>query len=201
MEKEIITTADIPEDELSEDSDFAATTESDPQEKIEFFVQMRGYTQSDMDALIVEAAARIIVGKHGDTTLAKEIQERCIELTAQKADDALNRVTKEIMDQPMTPQYGDKKPVTMRGFLELYGREYLSAKVDRDGKPSQNQYGSQPRMEYLVAKAMDSKFKQEIADAASAVIREVQAEIKARHAKLLDDEKAKIRHAIEQVTR
>jgi hypothetical protein len=154
-----------------------------------------------MDALIVEAAARIIVGKHGDTTLAKEIQARCVELTAQKADEALNRVTKEIMDQPMTPQYGDKKPVTMRGFLELYGREYLSAKVDRDGKPDQNGYGAAPRMEYLVAKAMDSKFKQDIANATSAVIREVQAEIKARHAKLLDEEKAKIRLAIEQVTK
>ena len=69
---EIIGTVDLPEDEFSEN--MAATTDPQPAERLEFFVQMRGYTLREMDALIVEAAARQVVGNRNDNALAKEIE-------------------------------------------------------------------------------------------------------------------------------
>lgn len=191
---DIIETSDFPEGEFEEN--LSATTDSQPEEKIEFHVQMRGYTQRDMDALIVEAAARLIVGRHTDSKLAKEIEQRCIALTAERADKALSAVTVEIMDQPMTPSFGAKEPVTMRDFLGLYGREYLAASVGKhDGKPSSG-YGSVPRMEYLVAHALDAKFRKEMEAATNTVLREIQAEIRARLDAALSAERARVRDAL-----
>lgn len=195
---EIIETVDLPEGEIEEN--LSATEESQSDEKIEFFVQMRGYTQRDMEALVVEAAARVIVGRSGDSKLAKEIEARCIELTAERADKKLATITAEIMDQPMVPSFGAKEPVTMREFLGLYGREYLSASVNKsDGKPGGG-YGSMPRMEYLVTRALDSKFERELAVMTTGAIREIQAEIRARHEAALTAEKERVREALAKAT-
>ena len=196
---DIIETADLPEDEFSEN--IAATTDTQPAERLEFFVQMRGYTLREMDALIVEAAARQVVGNRGDSKLAKEIEARCIALTTEKIDAKLATVTAEIVDQPMIPALGSsKEPVTMRDFMALCGSQYLAEMVGNDGKPaSSDSYyrnNSMPRMQYLVKQALDLKFKKEIEAATSAAIREVQAAIKADHDALIQAETKRIREAL-----
>jgi hypothetical protein len=199
---DIIDTAELPEDEFSED--IAATTESEPAERLEFFVQMRGYTLREMDNLIVEAAARQIVGASRNTVLAKEIEQRCITMTAEKVDAKLASVTAEIVDQPMIPAFGSsKEPVTMRDFMALCGRQYLAEMVGNDGKPATGSgygySGNMPRMQYLVKQALDLKFKREIEAATNAAIREVQAAIKADHAALLAAENQRLREALAKV--
>jgi len=196
---EIIGTVDLPEDEFSEN--MAATTDPQPAERLEFFVQMRGYTLREMDALIVEAAARQVVGNRNDNALAKEIEGRCIALTTEKVDAKLATVTAEIVDQPMIPAFGSsKEPVTMRDFMALCGRQYLAEMVGNDGKPvtgdSYYRNNSMPRMQYLVRQALDLKFKKDIEAATNAAIREVQAAIKADHDALLQAEKKRLREAL-----
>jgi hypothetical protein len=199
---DIIDTMDMPEGEFEED--IAATTESQPQERLEFFVQMRGYTLREMDAMIVEAAARQIVGSNRDRELAKEIEKRCIELTAAKVDAKLASVTSEIIDQPMIPAFGSsKEPVTMREFMALCGREYLAEKVGNDGKPytgSSYHDRSMTRMQYLVRAAVDVTFKKEIESATNAAIRSIQETIRAEHVAVLEAEKARIREAVSKAT-
>lgn len=193
---DIMDTGDLPEDEVQDNLN--ASEESKPEERIEFHVQMRGYTQRDMDALIVEAAARLIVGRHGESKLAKEIEQRCTALTAERADKALSTVTAEIMDQPLTPSFASAKaPVTMREFLGLYGREYLAATVGKyDGDPNTSSYNTVSRMEYLVGRALDTKFQKEMESATNAVVREIQAEVKGRLEAALAAEKARYREAL-----
>ncbi len=192
---EIIATEDLPENEWSED--IAATTESEPAERLEFFVQMRGYTLREMDALIVEAAARQIVGNRSDSTLAKDIEKRCVELTSERVDAKLQKVTAEIVDQPMIPAFGSsKEPVTMRDFIGLTGRQYLAEMVGNDGKPSTDSYSRMPRMQYLIRQAMDQKFKREIESATNAAIREIQDAIRAEHKALIQAETARVREAL-----
>ena len=179
----------------------AATTDPQPAERLEFFVQMRGYTLREMDALIVEAAARQVVGNRNDNALAKEIEGRCIALTTEKVDAKLATVTAEIVDQPMIPAFGSsKEPVTMRDFMALCGRQYLAEMVGNDGKPvtgdSYYRNNSMPRMQYLVRQALDLKFKKDIEAATNAAIREVQAAIKADHDALLQAEKKRLREAL-----
>ena len=151
MTTEITSTHEIAEtewdgesDEADVEADMTATIAPDDEAAIEFHVQMRSYTQREMESLIVEAAARMIVGQHTDNTTAKMIQDRCLELIQKKVNETLGRVTSEIIDQPMLPRFPGTKtsePVTMREFLGLYGREYLTQKVDHRGRADDG-YGS-----------------------------------------------------------
>lgn len=169
---------------------------------IEFTVSMRDYTQRDMEALIVEAAAALIVGRHSERQLAQIVEAKCIEQITAMADKHLGTVTTEIIDQPLTPSFGDKKPVTMREFIGLTGREYLTERVDRDGKPSVGGWGHSTftRMELLVSQHMQRHFKQEIEKATNAAISEIQKAIRAQHDAFLTAEKARIRDALAKVS-
>ena len=208
---EIINTTDIALDQYDAgDGDFETLAEAaqmnathEPDKGISFHVQMQGYTQSAMDELIVEAAARLIVGRRADNTVAKQIEELCIKQVTDKANAALHAVTNEILDQPLIPNFGEKQPVTMREFIGLTGREYLSERVGNDGKPVTDSWGrssSQSRIEWLVNNAMQRQFKSEIEKATNAAIAEVQKAIRDQHAAFLVVEKARLREALNKVT-
>jgi hypothetical protein len=209
MNNEITSTHEIAENHWNgsdEDggvrTDMVATKEPEGR-GIEFAVSMRDYTLRDMEDLIVGAAARTIVGRHNDRELARKIEAKCIELIDAKATDALAKVTTEIVDQPLTPQFvGQKDPITMREFIGLYGREYLAQHVDRDGKPCppSSYNNTAPRIERIIAQYLDRKFKAEIEKATSAAIAEIQNAIRTQHAKALDAEKARVREALSKVS-
>ncbi|WP_448953042.1 hypothetical protein [Labrys neptuniae] len=179
----------------------AATVGPDENAKIEFYVQMRSWTQRDMEALIVEAAARQIVGRIGESKLTKMIEERCMALVTQKIDAHLAKVTDAIIDQPLTPAFGDKKPVTMREFIGLYPREYLEQHIGSDGKPTQpsSYNNTRTRAEAFVSKFMDSKFKNDIEKATNTAIMEIRQAVDARHKAILAAEKQRFAEALAKV--
>lgn len=189
------------EDEF--ESDMAATEKSTG-DKMEFHVQMRGYTQRDMEALVVEAAARMLVGHRNETQLSRQIEARCIELIQETADKKLASVTAEIMDQPITPRFASSKqePVTMREFIGLTGREYLAERVGGDGKVTSDGWArtTTTRLQWIVEDAVRRDFKRDIEKATSTAISEVQKEIKDQHAALIDAEKKRFREAIDKIT-
>ena len=99
-----------PGDELS---DLSAIKE--PENKgMEFHVQMNGYTLQDMDNLIVEAAARIILGRQNDTKISKEIEAKAIAAISAKIDARLEKVTAEIIDQLRPPSSVRNKAAPLR---------------------------------------------------------------------------------------
>lgn len=209
MSNEIINTEDLAEDcwdgEESEiQSDLAATHEAEGK-GIEFHVSMRHYTMRDMEALIVEAAALMLIGKHGQNELAKKIEERAIAVITQKADEAVAKIAVDILDQPITPKYtygkADAQPVTMRELIGLTGREYLTAQVEHDGKPATgSSYRSKARIQHIVETMMARKFDDEIKSASYATIREIEAAVKAKHEATLTAEKTRIREALARIT-
>lgn len=181
-------------------SNLVATKEAEG-DGIEFHVSMRGYTMVDMEALIVEAAAARIVGNHQEHALAKAIEAKCIALISAKADAALAKVTAEIIDQPVVPKFpfmskGDEKPVTMREFIALTGQAYLLARVDHSGNPSNDSWSSKPRIDRMVERYMQDKFKTEIERATNSAIVEIRASVLAEHTKFLAAEKARVRDAL-----
>ncbi len=186
-------------EDLADAPQLNATHEPEP--GISFHVQMQGYTKAAMDDLIVEVAARQLVGGRS-SQLAKLIETRCIQLVTVQADEKLATVVKDIIDQPLTPSFGDKKPVTMREFIGLTGREYLTERVGNDGKPVTDSWGrtnSQTRIEWLVSSAMQREFKKQIEAATSAVISEVQKAIREQHAAFLEAEKKRFREALAKI--
>jgi hypothetical protein len=189
------------DEDLAPQSDMAATEQSDPAAKIEFHVQMKSWTLRDMEELIVQAAAMQMIKAFGDKKFSKLIEDRAIEAITEKADAKIEAVTAEIIDQPLTPKIGEKAPVTMREFIGLYAKDYLTQRVDRDGKPSSGGWGATTfsRIELMVSQALDRKFQQAIAASTNAMILELQTEIKAAHAKALTAEKARIRAALESL--
>ncbi|MFC3227377.1 hypothetical protein ACFOGJ_09060 [Marinibaculum pumilum] len=193
----IIDTADISEDEDGYTREHMEATEQPTREKVEFFVQMKSWTLSDMEELIVEAAARQIVGRRSDTDLAKRIEARCIDLVSQKIDDTLAPVTTEILEQPITAP-SSKEPVSMREFVGLCGREFLSQRVNREGNPTTDGWASdgRPRIERIVERLLLDRFKQEVEKATNEAIREVRAALKAKQDEILKAETARVREAI-----
>lgn len=201
MTNEIMNTSDLLDDGADESyvrENMSATEQPDPKADLEFHVQMKSWTLRDMQSLIVEAAAFQIVGRMDrPTALTKEIEARVKEILVEKANARLSEVTAEIIDQPVTPSYGDKKPVTMREMIGLYGREYLTQVVDQAGNPTTDYYSNKKtRMLWLTERAMDAKFKREIEAATSAAISAAQAEIRALHAQFIEKEKARLRAAL-----
>lgn len=205
---EIHSTAEMAEQEWdghSEPSDvetdMVATREPEGR-GIEFHVSMRDYTMQDMEALIIEAAARMLVGSHRDAQIKKQVEDRAMALISEKADQALLGVAAEIIDQPVTPSYGEKQPVTMRELLGLTGREYLTQVVDREGKPTKRDAWSTTytRIELIVSRIIEKRFKDEIEKATNDAVREVQGIIRAEHMKVLEAEKARIRDALAKAT-
>lgn len=184
------------------DDDLVATKE--PEDNgIEFHVSMRSYTKRAMDDLIVEAAASLIVGKQNKNEIAKLIEQKAIALISEKADAVLASVTTQIIDTPLTPTFGDKKPVTMREFIGLTGQAYLTEAVGSDGKVPTDSWSRREvtsRIAWMVQRAMETKFEKEIKAATGAAILEMQKEVRAQHEAILEAEKKRIREALEKVT-
>lgn len=181
------------------DNDIVATHK--PEGKgIEFHVSMRDYTMADMEALIVEAAATKLLSRLNSTEMSKKVDAMVVASINAKADAVLERVTAEILDQPMTPSFGDKKPVTMRELLGLCGREYLTQTVDSEGKPASNdgwgRRSNLPRLEYLAGRLIDRKFKNEVEKTVNASISEVQRAVKADLDAHLAAQKARVAEAL-----
>jgi len=209
MTTEITSTSELAEaewDGRSEpadvETDMTATTA--PAGGVEFYIQMRDHTMRDMEDLIVEAAARDIVGNYGKDVMAKKVEERCIALVTQMADKHLAGVTAEIIDQPVTPKFpfsskGDEKPVTMRELIGLTGRAYLEARVNHAGEPSTDSWSTKPRIQHLAEKHMQQAFKNEIEKATNAAVAEVKNAISAQYKAVLNAEKARFLEALSKV--
>lgn len=185
--------------------DMTATVEPDPSAKIEFHVQMRSWTVNDMESLVIEAAARQLVGRNAsDSALAKAVQDAAIAQITARADAKLAEVSAEIIDQPvMAGPLNSKQPVTLRDMIGLYAKEYLTEVVGRDGKPATDYYGrnaGKTRMAWIIERALDSKFKTEIEKATNTAISEVQTAIRGQHKALMVAETARIRAAIAKAT-
>ena len=209
MANEITSTNDMAEaewDGRSEPSDVQAdmTATREPENKgIEFFVQMRDYTKRDMEELIIEAAARVVVGNYGNNVIAKKVEERCIALVTEMADKHLAGVTRDIIDQPIMPKYpfmkADAAPMTMREFIGLTGRDYLEARVDTSGQPTTDRSYSKSRLQCLVEGCVNRLYKNEIEKATNAAIAEAKNAIAAQHKAFLEAEKARFREAMAKV--
>lgn len=208
MSNEITSTTDMAEAEWdghSEPSDVQTdmTATTKPEGGIEFYVQMRDYTKRDMEELIVEAAARVVVGNYGNNVIAKKVEERCIALVTEMADKHLAGVARDIIDQPILPKYpfmkADAAPMTMREFIGLTGRDYLEARVDTAGKPTTDRIYSKSRLQYLVEGCVDRHYKNEIEKATNAAIAEAKNAIAAQYKAFLEAEKARFREALAKV--
>lgn len=208
MTNTITSTGEMAEQEYDEYSapseleDNIVATKEPEHVGIEFNVSMRSYTQRAMDALIVEAAASLIVGRQNKNEIAKLIEQKAIALIAEKADAVLANVTTQIIDTPVTPTFGEKKPVTMREFIGLTGQAYLTEQVGPDGKIPTDSWGrreSTSRIAWMVQRAMEVKFEKEIKAATGAAILEMQKEVRAQHDAILNAEKERIRAALAKV--
>lgn len=204
---DIIDTSDIAQEQAEDgvrdwEDELQTSAVASDEEKpggISFHVQMRDWTVNDMEGLIVEAAARIIVGRHGDTKIAKLIEERALALITERADAKLSAVATDVLGTTLTPKgYEQKSPITIGETIGMLGREYLEQLVGSDGKPADgySRHSAVKRLEHIVRSAMDKKFSDEIQKATNSVINEVRAEFKARHEQLLAAERARIAEAL-----
>ncbi len=167
---------------------------------ISFYVQMRDWTVNDMEELIVEAAARMIVGRSGDSKLSKLIEDRALAMITERADEKLDAVANNVLATTLTPKgYDQKNPITIGESIGMLGRDYLDQTVRLDGSLPRDSYEAREgikRMEYIVRRHISQKFEAELQQATNAAVAEIRGEIKARHEQALSTEKARIAEAL-----
>lgn len=195
----IIDTGDIAESNNEEQvrSNMVATVEPPPS-GISFHVTMRSWTQDDMEELIVEAAARLLLGKMSDTRIAKLVEEKVLAAITERADARIAAVAADVMAHRLTPQgYGQKASVTIGETLAHLGREYLEQKIDRDGKPVFDSYrDGTKRIDLIVSRHLDRAWSDEIGKVTNTAAAEIRRDLKARHEKIIAHEKTRLRDSV-----
>lgn len=190
-----------PDEEPGEFGENLAATREPEGKNIEFHISMQGHTMRAMEDLIVEAAARQMLGAYRDRDLAKQIQDRAVQLISGKIDKALEPISAEIINQPMinttfAPTKGD--PVTLKEFIGLCGRDFLTQYVDRDGNPTtyDRWNNAERRVEKIVRKLIDSTFKKQVEEQTISLITEVRNALRQQMATFVEAEKARLREAL-----
>ncbi len=176
-----------------------ATSEPESAAKMEFHVQMKAWTMEGIETFIIAAAADQLVRRFfPDRDAKKLIEDRLMATITGKLDRMLGEITAEIIDHPVTVNYG-KNAVTMRDMIGLHGREYLTQKVDSYGKATTSTYDGKPRIERIVSAAVEVNFKREVEKSTSSVITEIQKSVKTAYEEFLAKEKARVAQVVAKI--
>lgn len=190
---------------IGDDEDLVdmTATEAPTDDPLQFHVQMNGWTLRQMEALVVEAAARMMVDKLMRGDIGKQVQARTIEMVTERINAKLEPICENIINQPV--MIGGKTAGTLADMIGLTANDYLSQIVDSSGKTKAEAGGDSwsfraegKRIEWIARRALDVKFKREIEAASNAAVSQAQAAIKAEHAAIIAAEKARIKAALEK---
>ena len=203
MPDEVTSTDAIAERDGEEEARSSiVASETAPPEGINFHVTMTRWTQDDMEDLIVEAAARLVLGKLSDNRLAKLIEEKVLAEIVKRADAKISEIAEDVMGHALVPVSWSQKPtVTIGETLAHLSRAYLEQIVDAEGKVSTDNYSyasreKLKRIDFLVRAAFDQKLGQEIAKATKDASNEAAKEVRAKYAEIVTAETSKLRAAI-----
>lgn len=184
-------------DELPDDVREGA--EPAPIGEMTFEVRLKEYQERDVLDAVVDRAARLIVGNYGQTQIAKEIEARAKAIVAERVDAELAKLTKEFFDQPILAAK-DGPALSIREWVGLAGREFLTQMVNREGKPSDSAWDSrQTRMSYLIGQIVTTRLENELREAVTKAAVEVQGEARKKIDAAISAEKARIRAAFDKV--
>lgn len=189
--------------ELGEEDDCSnlEATQKPTDSKLEFYVQMRGHTLTDMETLIVEAAARQLLRSFAN---AKAMEDRILEALYLKVTSQIQeRISIVASDVLSTVMVGGKEPVTVKQFIEMSWRDWLQKRVDREGKDLTGYHGAgtaMTRVEWLLWRALEAKWARDVATATNAAVAEMQKAVTAKHTEILTAEKTKLAAALAKLT-
>jgi hypothetical protein len=178
----IIESADIadiegfPDGGESPGSDLTATKAADPN-TMDFHIQMRGYTMSDFEQMVVHAAAQQLVGSR---SFATEIRDKAVEIANAKVNEQLSQAMRDVMG--IAVQKRGAEQVTLGQMIGMEAKDYLTQPVNGRGEIDTSGYGSsrQPRAAYLVAEYVKAHFAKEIKAAMDAMLAELKPAVVAQ---------------------
>lgn len=179
----------------TETADLTSSHEPTPS-GMNFTVKMDGYTLGNFEQMVVETAARILLdsGAHDDR-LKKIVEDRAISMITAKVDDKLLGVTAEIINQPMMK--AGKDALSIGEYIQLVGRDYLTANVDSEGRPITRYYNNgQPRIQRLVNTMIDASFKKAIQGELSVITNELRKAAAAQVEAVVEEERLRLRTAL-----
>lgn len=180
---------------------FLEATEKPTAAKLEFHVQMRGYTLTDMETLIIEAAARQLLWSVADKhKMEARIRDAVYASVTAQIEKQIANVTADVLSTVMV---SGKEPVTVKQFIEMSWRDWLQKNVDTEGKDYTGYSSSaspRKRFEWIVWRALESKWIREITAATNSAVAEMQKSVSAKQAEILSAEKARLAAALSALT-
>ncbi|MBI1234729.1 MAG: hypothetical protein GC208_09535 [Alphaproteobacteria bacterium] len=185
--------------ELQELADMDATVSEKPAEPntMSFHVQMRGYTLGSLETVIIEAAAKQIRSAMPRDT-EQRVQDTAIEMANAAIAAKLGPITGELFDQPIVSSRWEKKePMTLREYIGLVGKDFLTTRVKRDGTPSTSRYDqSEPRINWIIADVLEKRFKDEITAAFVELKNHVRVQLDSTLNAVIDAERKRLAEAL-----
>ncbi|MBC22312.1 MAG: hypothetical protein CMJ32_00140 [Phycisphaerae bacterium] len=179
-----------PEDEFA---DMTATTEPD-EGTMNFHVQMRGYTMSDFETMVVHAAATQLLGGR---SFQSEIKAEAANIASEKVSRELSTAMKDVMS--LTVAKRGNEDVTLSKMIGMEAKDYLTQLVDGQGKPTSGGWGHPdgvPRVQYLAGQYLRENFAKEITEALKAARDDVKAEVSRKIDAAISEERKKIADAL-----
>ncbi len=183
---------------LEELADMSATAAPvTPPSRMEFHVQMGGYTLDALEETIIAAAAKQIERKLA-ADVPKRVEAAALQMAEKAITDKLAPIASEFFDQPMIREpFSKRDPVTLREFIGLAGRDFLATRVGRDGKPvtSIHDYG-EPRINRIVKEVLEKRFADEIKAAFSDLQKEIRAKLQEDLTAIIEAERKRMADAL-----
>lgn len=204
-ENTIIDAAEFAEDATNGFEDDIQTANLASSEKpigvgMEFTVRMDGYTLDDFEEIVIQTAAKKLLdsvigdNESGYIKISQTIEGRVRPTIDKAVDDALGKVTKDVMELPISTEIAGRKsePIKLADYIAMFGRDFLTEKVNREGKPAGAWDQGQPRINGLIHNVLASNFKKEMEAATSAMLKEVRAEMATKFEAFIDEERERI---------
>ena len=122
------------------------------------------------EAIIGRAAESILSDWDYQSSLRKDIRDKVDAIFRKKADEEVASAVTEAVRTAFDREYqrsdafGEQqgKPTTIRKELERLASDYWSARVDRNGKPTDSTYSSTSRAEWMMAQICGESFSKDM---------------------------------------
>jgi hypothetical protein len=163
---------------------------------MDFHVQMRGYNLDTLETIVIEAAAKQIARGLGDD-VPNRVQDEAIKLASKAIDDKLSPIVSDLFEQPiLSRSYAKEETLTLREYIGLVGSQFLTTKVTRDGEPAGVYDRGEPRINQIISKVLEKRFKKEIEAEFAKLRDEVRDQIASKLDETIESERQRMADSI-----
>lgn len=188
--------AELEELDCQEAEDLAdlTATETEKPNTMDFHVQMNGYTMADFENMVVNAAARQLLGGR---TFQADIKEKVNEIASSKLNDRLTAELKDLMN--ITVMKRGSEDISLRQMIGMEAKDYLTETVNSNGKTTTDSWERRnglTRLQWIASNVFREAFKKELEQAFKDLRTELASAIQNKIKTAIDEQRKQVADAL-----